>query len=135
MPQRREGSRCARARAEDRNMCSEKGLCSLGVPLEVWVRNDASTFNTSDFASFVFLFREGVGDQAAVRTGVRRALSGSLRCLSSFFEVHDAPPWGTGAFQYVRVSMNLLNPQNKIENIGRCAVRLLRQSGGMYGSR
>ena len=95
MPQRREGSRCTRARPEDRNTCREKGLCSLGVLLEVWIRNDASTFNTSDFAGFVFLFRDGVGNQATVCTGAGWALSGSLRCLSCFFGVHGAPPCDT----------------------------------------
>ena len=92
MPQRREGSRCARARAEDRNRCQEKGLCSLGVLLEVWIRNDASTFDTSDLAGFVFLFRDGVGDQAAVRTGVRWPLWGRLQGSSCLLRIHHAPP-------------------------------------------
>ena len=86
------GSRCARAWLNSRNTCWKEGLCILVFPLEVWIRNDASTFNTSDFAGFVFLFRDGVGNQATVCTGAGWALSGSLRCLSCFFEVHDAPP-------------------------------------------
>ena len=45
------------------------GLYALVVPLEMGIRNDTPTFDTSDFAGLVFLFRDGVGDQAAVRTG------------------------------------------------------------------
>ena len=58
------------------------GLYALVVPLEMGIRNDAPTFDTSDFAGLVFLFRDGVGDQAAVRTGVRRPLWGRLQSSS-----------------------------------------------------
>jgi hypothetical protein len=86
------GSRCAGAWLKSRNTCCEVGLYALVVPLEIGIRNDASTFDTSDLAGLVFLFRDGVGDQAAVCTGAGWALSGSLRCLSCFFEVPVAPP-------------------------------------------
>jgi hypothetical protein len=92
------GSRCARAWREERHNYHnywETGLCSLGVLLEVWVRNDASTFNTAHHAGPVFLLRDGVGNQATVRTGAGWAFSGGLRCLSCFFEVHGAPPYCT----------------------------------------
>jgi hypothetical protein len=72
MPQRREGSRCERARAEDRNTCQEKGLCSLVVLLEMWIRNDAPTFNATHLSGIVVLFCAAVGDHATVRTGERR---------------------------------------------------------------
>ena len=72
MPQRREGGRCTRARHEDRNRCREKGLCSLGVPLEVWIRNDTLTFNTAYHAGLAFLFRGTTGNHATVHTGERR---------------------------------------------------------------
>lgn len=61
-----------------------RGLCAFVVPLEVWIRNDAPTFNTSDFAGFVFRFRDGVGDQTIVGTGAGCVLSGSLRCVFLF---------------------------------------------------
>ncbi len=72
MPQRREGSRGTRARLKSRNTCWEVGLYALVVPLEVWIRNDAPTFDTSDFAGLVFIFRDAIGNQATVRTGERR---------------------------------------------------------------
>lgn len=50
-----------------------KGLCSLGVLLEVWIRNDALTFNTAHHAGLVFLFRDTNGDHATVHTGERRS--------------------------------------------------------------
>jgi hypothetical protein len=69
------GFRCARAWLEERHNYHnywETGLCSLGILLEVWVRNDASTFNTAHHAGPVFLLRDGVGSQATVRTGEER---------------------------------------------------------------
>ena len=72
MPQRWEGSRGRQARLKSRNPCWEEGLCSLGVPLEVWIRNDALTFNTAHHAGLVFLFRDTNGDHATVHTGERR---------------------------------------------------------------
>jgi hypothetical protein len=49
-----------------------RGLCSRGVPLEVWVGHDAPTFNTAHLTGLVFLLRDAIGDQATVRTSVRR---------------------------------------------------------------
>ena len=72
MPQRWEESRGRQARLKSRSTCMEEGLCSLGIPLEVWIRNDAPTFDTSDFAGLVFIFRDAIGNQATVRTGERR---------------------------------------------------------------
>ena len=72
MPQRRERSRGTQARRKSRNTCREEGLCSLGVRLEVWIRNDALTFNTAHHAASLFLLRDAIGDQATVRTGERR---------------------------------------------------------------
>ena len=69
MPQRREGSRGTQARLKSRNTCREEGLCSLGVPLEVWIRNDALTFNTAHLVGIVFLLRDAIGDYATVCTG------------------------------------------------------------------
>ena len=53
--------------------CWEKGLCSLGFPLEVRIGNDAPTFNTAHLAGLVFLLRDAIGDQATVCTGAGRA--------------------------------------------------------------
>lgn len=53
---------------------AKPALCFLAFPLEVGIWLDVPTFDTSDLADLVFLFRDGVGDQAAVRTGVRRSL-------------------------------------------------------------
>jgi hypothetical protein len=92
MPQRWEGSRGRQARLKSRNTCWEEGLCSLGIPLEVWIRNDALTFNTAHHAAPLFLLRDAIGNQATVRASVGWAFSGSLRCLSCLFEVHGAPP-------------------------------------------
>lgn len=49
-------------------------LRSLGFPLKVGVGNDAPTFNTTDLASLVFFLRNGIGNQAVVRTDVWRAV-------------------------------------------------------------
>src|SRR6185503_5904500 len=65
-------------------------LRSFGFPLKVGVGNDAPTFNTPDLAGPVFLLRNGIGDQAAVRTGVGRALRERRWGLSWSFDVHDA---------------------------------------------
>ena len=45
----------------------------LGFPLEVRIGNDAPTFNTAHLPGLVFLFRDGVGDQATVCAGARWA--------------------------------------------------------------
>ena len=116
------GSRCARTWLEERHNYHnywETGLCFLGVPFEVWIMNDALTFNTAHHAGPLFLLRDGVGNHATVRAGAGRALSGSLRCLSCFFEVHGAPPCGEKAFQYIFASMNLLHPQKQDRKSGK----------------
>ena len=82
MPQRREGSRGTQARLKSRNTCREEGLCSLGVPLEVWIRNDALTFNTAHHAGLVFIFCDTIGDYATVCTGERRFRWEGLSCAS-----------------------------------------------------
>jgi hypothetical protein len=65
-------------------------LRSLGFPLAMGVGNDAPTFNTTDLAGLVFFLRNGIGDQAAVRTGVGRAFRERRWGLSWSFDVHDA---------------------------------------------
>jgi hypothetical protein len=64
-------------------------LRSLGFPLKVGVGNDAPTFNTTDLAGPVFLLRNGIGNQAAVRTGVGRAFRERGWGLSWSFDFHD----------------------------------------------
>ena len=49
------------------------GLCSLGFPLEVRIRNDAPTFNTVHLAGLVFLLRDAIGDQTTMNTSAGRA--------------------------------------------------------------
>jgi hypothetical protein len=66
-------------------------LRSLGFPLEVWIENDAPTFNTAHLAGLVFLLRDGVGDQATMCTVAGLAHREGLWGLSCFIEIHDAP--------------------------------------------
>ena len=73
----------------DRRKTGER-LRSLGFPLAMRVGNNAPTFNTTDLAGPVFLLRNGIGDQAAVRTGVGRVLRERRWGLSWSFDVHDA---------------------------------------------
>lgn len=42
--------------------------------MKVGVGNDAPTFNTTDLAGLVFFLRNGIGNQAVVRTDVWRAI-------------------------------------------------------------
>jgi hypothetical protein len=66
IPQRRSSDRVPRASAKNR---WEKGLRSVGFPLEVWIGNEVPTFNTADLAIVVFFFRDAVGDQTTMSTG------------------------------------------------------------------
>ena len=68
-----------------------EGLGFVGFPPEVRLGNDANTLNTVHLAGLVFLFRDAIGDQAAVSTGRRRAQWEGLLDWSWFFEVHSAP--------------------------------------------
>ena len=68
-----------------------EGLRSLGCPLEVRIRNDASTFNTAHLAGLVFLLRDKMGDQAAVIASNGRAHWECLWGSSWFFELHGTP--------------------------------------------
>jgi hypothetical protein len=45
-------------------------LYFLAFLLEVWIRNDAPTFNTAHLAGIAFFFRDTIRDQAAMGTGV-----------------------------------------------------------------
>lgn len=68
------------------------GLRSLGFPLEVWIGNDAPTFNTAHLPGFVFLLRDTIGDHTIMCTGERRAHWEGLWGLSWFSEVHGPLP-------------------------------------------
>lgn len=68
-----------------------EGLRSFGFSLDVRIGNDAPTFHTVHHAGLVFLFRDTIGDQAAVCTGRGRAHWESLGGLFRLFEVHGAP--------------------------------------------
>jgi len=52
-----------------------------GVPLEVWVGNDALTLNTAHLTRLVFLLRDTVRDQAPVCTSAGGAQWEGLRGL------------------------------------------------------
>ncbi len=67
-----------------------EGLGSFGFSLDVRIGNDAPTFHTVHLAGLVFLLRDGIGDQAAVRTGVRRVFRERRWGLSWLFDIHDA---------------------------------------------
>ena len=45
----------------------------LVFALEVWIANDAPTFNTAHLAGSVFLFRDAIGDHALVCADAGRA--------------------------------------------------------------
>lgn len=59
--------------------------------MEVWIGNDASTFNTVHLAGLMFLFRDAIGDQAAVSADSGRGQWESLLDWFWLFEIHDAP--------------------------------------------
>jgi len=62
---------------------SEKGLCFLGLPLEIRIGNDTSTFHTTYLAGSVFLLRDVIRDEPAMCTGAEWGYwEGGLRCLS-----------------------------------------------------
>ena len=58
-----------------------RGLCSLAVPLEMWVGNDAPALNTTHLAGLVFLLRDAIGNQASMHTGAGLAQWEGLRGL------------------------------------------------------
>lgn len=66
------------------------GLRFLGFPLEVWIGNDAPTFNTAHPAGLAILLRDAVGDQTSMCTSTGRAHWERLWGLFWFFEVHGA---------------------------------------------
>jgi len=52
-----------------------------GVPLEVWVGNDALPLKTAHLTRLVFLLRNTVRNQAPVCTSTGRGQWEGLRCL------------------------------------------------------
>ena len=67
-----------------------EGLRFVGFRLEVWIGNDAPTFDTTHLAGLVFLLRDEIRYQATMCTGSRRAHWARLWGWSWFsrFTVH-----------------------------------------------
>ncbi|TKB55673.1 MAG: hypothetical protein E8D50_01820 [Nitrospira sp.] len=73
-------------------LSEEEGrLCFLAFPFEVRIVNYGATFNATHLAGIVFLFRDTIGDYAAVGTGARAIHWRKLWMTILIGECHDTP--------------------------------------------